>query len=175
MTPKRINYRKIALGHYHNRIYCVHCGFGIVEILEVAHLDGNRQHNDPDNLAFLCPTCHKMHDVDIISTETIREMRDRPRIVLWTKRMKDAGKKAAASRRISAEKQKWHMAGIKASKTRKENIMRNLERLTPSEIESLRQDKRDALKKLREKSRRMAKEDSLLKVVEKAHAPITKG
>jgi hypothetical protein len=53
--------------------------------------------------------------------------------------------------------------------------MRNLERLTPSEIESLRQDKRDALKKLREKSRRMAKEDSLLKVVEKAHPPITKG
>jgi L-lactate utilization protein LutB len=159
MTPKRVNYRKIALGHYHNRIYCVHCGFGIVEILEVAHLDGNRQHNEPDNLALLCPTCHKMHDVDIISTETIREMRDRPRIVRWKKRMKDAGPKSAETRkrRQSAYRRKWHLAGIKAAQTRKENTMRNLERLTPSEIESLRQDKRDALKKMREKSRRAKK------------------
>jgi uncharacterized membrane protein len=49
------------------------------------------------------------------------------------------------------------LAGIKAAQTRKENTMRNLERLTPSEIESLRQDKRDALKKMREKSRRAKK------------------
>jgi hypothetical protein len=30
------------------------------------------------------------------------------------KRMKDAGKKAAASRKKSAEKKKWRLAGIKA-------------------------------------------------------------
>lgn len=126
MKPKkitRVNYRKVALGHYHNRVYCVHCGFGIVEVLEVAHLDGNRKHNDPDNLAFLCPTCHKMHDVDIISTETIREMRDRPRIVRWKKRMKNAGPKSAETRkrREAAKRRKRHLAAVKAAQTRAKN------------------------------------------------------
>jgi hypothetical protein len=36
-----------------------------------------------------------MHDLDLISTETIIQMRGRPKIVVWPKRMKDAGKKAA--------------------------------------------------------------------------------
>jgi hypothetical protein len=48
-------------------------------------------------------------------------MRDRPKVVVWAKRMKDAGKKAAKSRRISAEKRKWHLAGIKAARTRTKN------------------------------------------------------
>jgi len=148
---KRVNYRKLALGHYQNRVYCVHCGFGIVEVLEVAHLDGNRKHNDPDNLAFLCPTCHKMHDVDIISTETIREMRDRPRVVRWSKRMKDAGPKSAKTRkrRQAAQRHKRHLAAIKAARTRKENTLRKPDRLTPSEITALRTDKRDSLRKLK--------------------------
>ncbi len=40
-------------------------------VLEVAHVDGKRQNNDIENLVILCPTCHKMHDIDLISTETI--------------------------------------------------------------------------------------------------------
>jgi len=126
MKNNRVNYRKLAFGHYHDRVHCVHCGFGIVEVLEVAHLDGNRKNNVPDNLAFLCPTCHKMHDLDIISTETIREMRDRPRVIKWSKRMKDAGKKAAVSRAKTLTKRKWQMAGFKAAKTRKENSLLEL-------------------------------------------------
>jgi L-lactate utilization protein LutB len=155
MATKRVQYRKLALKHYHDRVYCVHCGFGIVEVLEVAHLDGNRQNNAPDNLTFLCPTCHKMHDVDIISTETIREMRDRPRVVRWTKRMKNAGPKSAETRkrRQAAYRRKWHLAGIKAARTRKENTLQHSVRLTPSEIESLRQDKRDSSKRLQEKTK----------------------
>jgi hypothetical protein len=121
VNTKRVNYRKLAFGHYHDRVYCVHCGFGIVEVLEVGHLDGNRKNNVPDNLAFLCPTCHKMHDLDIISTETIREMRDRPRVIKWSKRMKDAGKKAAISRAKTLTKRKWHLAGKKAALTRAKN------------------------------------------------------
>jgi hypothetical protein len=39
-----------------------------------------------------------MHDLDLISTETIIVMRDRPKVVKWAKRMKDAGKKSAATR-----------------------------------------------------------------------------
>ena len=121
----RINYRKLAFEHYKDRLFCAHCGFGIPEVLEVAHLDCDRQHNDVSNLVLLCPTCHKMLDLDLISTEAMIQMRDRPRVVRWAKRMKDAGRKAAASRRKSAEAHKWHLAGIKAAKTRSKNKLRN--------------------------------------------------
>ncbi|MEW6235830.1 MAG: HNH endonuclease [Candidatus Omnitrophota bacterium] len=100
----KINYRKIAFEAYDP--VCAHCGFGVPAVLEVAHLDGNRTNNDPANLAILCPNCHKMHDLDLISTETIIEMRDRPKIVKWSKRMKDAGKKAALKRKRCATARK---------------------------------------------------------------------
>jgi ribosomal protein L7/L12 len=148
MTPKRVNYRKLAFEKYPP--LCAHCGFGIKDVLEVAHIDCNRSHNEPENLIVLCPNCHKMHDLDLISTETIIQMRDRPKVVVWAKRMKDAGKKAAVSRAKTLTKRKWHLAGIKAAQTRKENTLQHAVRLTPSEIESLRQDKRDSIKRLRE-------------------------
>ena len=50
------------------------------------------------NLVILCPNCHKMLDLDLISNETIIQMRDRPKVVSWSKRMKDAGQKAALTR-----------------------------------------------------------------------------
>ena len=93
---KRADYRKLAFKQY--RAICAYCGFGIPEVLEVCHLDGKRENNDLGNLAILCPTCHKMHDLDIIPTETIRIMRDRPKTVRWSKRMKDGGRKAADTR-----------------------------------------------------------------------------
>ena len=93
--------------------------------MEVAHLDGNRSNNDPTNLAILCPNCHKMHDLDLITTETIILMRDRPKVVVWAKRMKDAGKKAADSRRKTIEKLKRKSAGQKAAETRKRNAARS--------------------------------------------------
>ena len=118
---KRINYRKIAFGTYGP--LCAHCGFGIPAVLEVAHIDGNRQNNEPTNLIVLCPNCHKMHDLDLISTETIIQMRDRPKIVKWSKRMKDAGKKAAVTRkhRKAALTRKHRAAGRKAAETRMKN------------------------------------------------------
>jgi predicted restriction endonuclease len=94
---KKINYRKLAFETYGP--LCAHCGFGIPDVLEVAHIDGNRDNNDPLNLVDLCPNCHKMHDLDLISTETIIQMRDRPKIVVWSKIMKDDGKKAALTRK----------------------------------------------------------------------------
>ena len=109
--PKRVNYRKLAFEKYDP--LCAHCGFGVPAVLEVAHLDGNRANNELSNLAILCPNCHKMHDLDLISTETIILMRDRPKIVTWSKRMKDAGKKAAIKRRRNA-------AAKKAAATRKQ-------------------------------------------------------
>ncbi len=107
--PKRFNYRKLAFSHYPQ--VCAHCGFGIPDALEVAHIDGNRSNNAVTNLVILCPNCHKMHDLDLISTPTIIEMRDRPKVVVWAKRMKDAGRKAAKTRKL-------RIAGIKAAATR---------------------------------------------------------
>lgn len=109
---RKINYRKLAFAHYDP--VCAHCGFGIPAVLEVAHLDCDRSNNDIKNLAILCPNCHKMHDLDLISTETIIQMRDRPKIVDWSKRMKDAGRKAALARDSKA-------AGKKAAETRRRN------------------------------------------------------
>lgn len=116
---KRTNYRKLALERHPQM--CAHCGFGIVDVLEVCHLDCRRTNNRIENLVLLCPTCHKMLDLDLISTETIRVMRDRPKVVRWAKRMKDAGKKAAISRRRRelARRRKWRLAGLKAAATRR--------------------------------------------------------
>ena len=76
-----INYRKLAFEHYPP--ICAYCGFGIHEILEVAHLDGNRSNNEIDNLIILCPNCHKMLDIDLIPTEIIYQMRDNEKQVNW--------------------------------------------------------------------------------------------
>lgn len=112
---KRISYRKTAFETYPP--ICAYCGFGIPAILEVAHLDGNRRNNEIENLVLLCPTCHRMHDVDLISTEMIIQMRDYPRKADWSKLLKDAGKKAAATRK------KWKAlrsaAGKKGAITRR--------------------------------------------------------
>ena len=120
---KRINYRKFAFEHYKDRLFCAHCGFGIPEVLEVAHLDCQRHNNDLENLVLLCPTCHKMLDLDLISTEAMIQMRDRPRKVRWDKRMKDAGRKSALSRkrRAAARRRRRHLVGMKAAATRKRN------------------------------------------------------
>jgi len=118
---KRINYRKLAFGTYPP--ICAHCGFGVPEVLEVAHIDGDRANNHVGNLVILCPNCHKMHDLDLISTVTIIEMRDREKVVDWSKRMKDAGKKAAATRknRAATLKRKRRATALKAAETRRQN------------------------------------------------------
>ena len=104
------DYRKLALKHYPSK--CAHCGFGIVEILEVAHIDQNRLNNVLDNLVVLCPNCHKMFDVRLIPADVIRTMRDQPLSVHWSDRMKDAAQKAA-------EKRKRRAAAKKAAETRR--------------------------------------------------------
>jgi hypothetical protein len=117
----RVNYRKIALKAYKH--LCAHCGFGVSDVLEVAHVDGDRANNHLANLVILCPNCHKMYDLDLISADTIIEMRDRPKVVDWKKRMKDAGTKAKASRlkNAAAKRRKLRAAGQKAAATRRQN------------------------------------------------------
>jgi predicted restriction endonuclease len=66
-AARRVNYRKLAFSHYPP--FCAHCGYGIPDVLEVAHIDGDRTNNAISNLIILCPNCHKMHDLDLISTQ----------------------------------------------------------------------------------------------------------
>lgn len=101
---KRVGYRKLAFEHYDP--ICAHCGFGIPAVLEVAHIDRDHSNNHLDNLVILCPTCHRMYDLDLITTETIRLMRDRPKEANWKTLMKDAAKKAALTRKRKAAKRK---------------------------------------------------------------------
>ena len=93
-------YRKAALAAY--APICVYCEFGIKELLEVAHLDCDPKNCELANLALLCPTCHRMHDLDLIPTDLVIRLRDEKRTVNWKKLMKDAGAKAGATRKRSA-------------------------------------------------------------------------
>ncbi len=70
----RVNYRKLAFANYDP--ICTHCGFGILAILDVAHIDGDRKNNDISNLVILCPNCKKMLGKKLISVEVIVAMRD---------------------------------------------------------------------------------------------------
>ena len=97
-------YRKAALAAY--APICVYCGFGIKEVLEVAHLDCQPSNCSLDNLALLCPTCHRMHDLDLIPTDVVIRLRDEKRTVNWKKLMKDATEKAAATKKRSATAKK---------------------------------------------------------------------
>src|SRR5580765_4795970 len=55
---------------------CWVCGLPLGRWLEVAHLSGDRSDDGPDNLAILCPTCHRMHDVGIIDSKAVVDGRE---------------------------------------------------------------------------------------------------
>jgi len=140
---KRVDYRKLAFDHWEQKgqVVCAHCGFGIRAVLEVAHLDCNRSNCALENLAILCPNCHKMHDLDLISTETIIEMRDRSKIPVWSKRMKDAGQKAKGTLRKRRETERRRKIALKSVATRQENSRK---RLLHSSDDSTKTDRKEA-------------------------------
>jgi hypothetical protein len=106
--------RRVANEAYPYRC-CVVCGLSDI-CLDVAHLDNCSWNNDPDNLAFLCPTHHSMYDRALYPLEAIKLLRAHWQETKGTPshkaRMKDAGVKAARRR-------KWRLAGLKAAATRR--------------------------------------------------------
>lgn len=56
-------YRERALEHYGEE--CTVCGYGVRAVLEVHHRDGDRSHNEIENLDVLCPTHHVEFEVGI--------------------------------------------------------------------------------------------------------------
>ncbi len=114
MTDEKINAapprkqaiaRRVATVAYPVRC-CVVCGLQIPTCMTIAHLDHNAGHNEPDNLAFMCQTHHWMYDAGLYPIEAIRVLRAH-----WQQtkgepshkaRMKDAGAKAAHTRKLTA-------------------------------------------------------------------------
>ncbi len=54
---------------------CAVCGLQLVACLQIAHLDHDAGNNDPDNLAYLCPTHHWMYDTGFYPIEAVRLLR----------------------------------------------------------------------------------------------------
>jgi predicted restriction endonuclease len=89
---------------------CAVCGIEIDSVLQAAHLDNNPSNNNPDNLAWLCPTHHWMTDHQLYPVEAVKMLRNH-----WEKTraeanhaavLKDAGAKAAATRFSNAAKRR---------------------------------------------------------------------
>ena len=108
LPRNQVQAKAVAAVHYPFKC-CVVCGIQ-VDCLTVAHLDHNPGNNTPDNLAYLCHGHHWMHDAGLYPTEAIKLLREH-----WQKtrgvpshkaRMKDAGKKAATTRKLSANARK---------------------------------------------------------------------
>ncbi len=85
---------------------CVVCGLQVPTCLTVAHLDHAAGNNDPDNLAFLCHTHHWMYDAGLYPLGAIKLMRAHWQVTQGqashAARMKDAGAKAARTRKLRA-------------------------------------------------------------------------
>ena len=67
------NYRDVAFRNYEHK--CAVCGWDEdVDILEVHHIDENREHNELENLIILCPICHRkltFHKYKLLNREQI--------------------------------------------------------------------------------------------------------
>jgi len=65
------SYRKIALEHHGHK--CVVCGFD--KVIDVHHLDNNRQNNTKENLVTLCPNHHYMIHRTKFANEVLEEIK----------------------------------------------------------------------------------------------------
>ncbi|WP_027132755.1 HNH endonuclease [Geminicoccus roseus] len=89
---------------------CAVCGLQLATCLTVAHLDHDASNNGPDNLARLCQTHHWMYDAGLYPVEAIRLLQAHWQTIegkpSHKARMKDAGAKAALTRKRSAAARK---------------------------------------------------------------------
>lgn len=68
-------FRDICFKHYEYR--CIACDWNKGS-LDVNHLEGNRkENNNPENLCFMCPNCHRQYTEGTITKETAISLRDK--------------------------------------------------------------------------------------------------
>ena len=110
--------RRVLNEHYPFKC-CAICGLQIATCLTMAHLDHNAANNEPDNLARLCQTHHWMYDAGLYPIEAIRLLQAHWQTTKGkpdhSGRMKDAGARAALTRKRRA-------AARKAVETRRSNV-----------------------------------------------------
>ena len=71
-------FKEICFKHYHYK--CCICGWNKCS-LDTHHIQGNRHtDNSPQNLAFLCPNCHRMVDGGLLTSDEIVESREKLRL-----------------------------------------------------------------------------------------------
>jgi predicted restriction endonuclease len=101
--------RRVLNEHYPFKC-CAVCGLQLATCLTVAHLDHDASNNAPDNLARLCQTHHWMYDAGLYPIEAIRLLQAHWQTIRGEPshkaRMKDAGAKAALTRKRSAAARK---------------------------------------------------------------------
>ena len=104
--------RKTCKAHY-PYMCCSICGLSMEAVLDVAHLDQDPSNNNPDNLAWLCKTHHRMFDCGLYPVGGIKMLQDHWQqwhangaVADHSIYMKDAGIKAARTRKrkIAAKK-----------------------------------------------------------------------
>lgn len=72
-TQNGVAYRRNAFLHYEHK--CAICGWNKDErVLEVHHIDENRDNNNIDNLIILCPTCHKFLTLHLYTLEELKSI-----------------------------------------------------------------------------------------------------
>jgi predicted restriction endonuclease len=100
---------------------CAVCGLQLKTSLQLAHLDQDATNNVANNLARLCPTHHGMYDAGLYPVEAIRLLQDHWQVTEGKAdhkpRMKDAGAKAALTRKRTT-------TARKAVATRRANALR---------------------------------------------------
>ena len=67
-----VAYRRNAFEYYEHK--CAICGYDeCIEILEVHHIDENRNNNSIENLIILCPICHKKLTLHLKTLEELKK------------------------------------------------------------------------------------------------------
>lgn len=112
----------------HALVRCWLCGLHCPGILQIAHLNHNNKDDRPTNLACLCPTCHRLYDVDMIPRKLIltagRQVRDgirKFRVSTFWKEISNLtknGKKPNWKVLMGLEDPKWVRIAKKAVKSR---------------------------------------------------------
>ena len=80
----------------------------------MAHIDLNHRNNDVNNLVILCPTCHRMLDLDLIPVSVIKRLRNRKKVANWDKLLKDAVEKMLKTK----EKKKKQQEALRRKRSR---------------------------------------------------------